>query len=83
MPPTFDLSEQGDITLELENAADLEADRNDLTLGSEVDEPRADEREEETTEYILEIEDEIELEIDALALEDDEDETEEEDDDDR
>jgi hypothetical protein len=48
---------------------DLEEDTDGPTLGSEVDDSRADEREEGTVEYILEIEDELELEIDDLTLE--------------
>lgn len=60
---------------------DLEEDTDGLTLGSAVD-ARADESEEGTAEYILEIEDKLELEIDELELEEG-DESGEEDDDDR
>jgi hypothetical protein len=59
---------------------DLEEDIDGLTLGSEVDDSRADEHEEGTAEYILEIEDELELEIDDLTLEEGEESGEEEDD---
>ena len=48
---------------------DLEEDIDGLTLDSGVDDSRAGEREEETVEYILEVEDELELEIDDLTLE--------------
>lgn len=104
MPQTLDLSELGDITLELEPAADLggqspenaqtpkvspearqvydlDLDENlaDLPLGALVDESHADDDDEETAEYMLEIEEEIELEVDEVEIEED-DEAEEEDD---
>jgi hypothetical protein len=60
----------------------VEEDTDGLTLGSDVDNSHADESEEGTGEYILEIEDEFELEIDELTLEEG-DESGEEDDDDR
>jgi hypothetical protein len=83
IPPPFNLEEPGEMTLALESAQpptaapdveqvydlDLEEDIDGLTLDSGVDDSRAGEREEETVEYILEVEDELELEIDDLTLE--------------
>jgi hypothetical protein len=107
MPQTLDLSELGDITLELETAADLggppsestqtpreapefkpvydldlDEELEDLPLGSSVDESHADNADnddEETTEYMLEIEDEIELEVEELEIEEDDEAGEEDD----
>jgi hypothetical protein len=59
---------------------DLEEDIDGLTLGSEMDDSRADERDEGTVEYILEVEDELDLEIDDLTLEEGEESGEEDDD---
>jgi hypothetical protein len=104
MPPTLDLSELGDIALELEPAPelggqspesaptpkespeaklvydlDLDEDLADLPLGASVAESHVGDDDEETAEYMLEIEDDIELEVDELEIEED-DEAEEEDD---
>jgi hypothetical protein len=109
IPQSLDLSEVGDLTLELENTAergikspespqppmespamkpvydlDLDETLDDLPLGSTVRESRADDDDEETVEYTLEIDDDLELEIDELELEaDEEDDAAEEDDDER
>jgi hypothetical protein len=107
MPQPLELSELGDIALELEEAADpggkspertqtptespevkqvydldLDEDLDGLTLGAAIEGSRADDDDEETAEYTLEIEDDLELEVDELELEQD-DEAKEEDDDHR